>query len=296
VVIGDLELHLVSDGLVHVDAGGPFGLVPRGLYRSLLPPADDNTVPMALTCLLVRSRGRTILIDTGLGEKLGEEERARWKLERPAGGLVERLRALGVDPSDVDIVIDTHLHSDHCGGNTRRGEGAVEPVFPRAEYLVQRMEWADASNPDARTRGTYLPENFQPLVRQGRMRLLHGDSQITDQVRCVMTPGHTRGHQSVLLESGEWCGLYLADLASYAVHFERTSWMTAYDVEPLETLRTKQRWQAWAAARGAWLFFEHDPNLPVGRLERDERGYRVVVDEALAELTAGLPTRRPPRG
>ncbi|MBM2842834.1 MAG: fold metallo-hydrolase [Anaerolineales bacterium] len=294
--IGDLELHLVSDGLVQVDAGGPFGLVPRGLYQRTFPPRPDNTIPMSLTCLVVRSRGQTILIDTGLGEKLSDEARLRWQLERPEGGLVTQLAKLGIAPEDVDIVIDTHLHADHCGGNTHSSEGAVEAVFPRATYLVQRIEWAEASHPDARTQGTYLPENFQPLLQAGRLRLLHGDTTITDQVRCVVTPGHTRGHQCVVLESGDWCGVFVADLASYAVHFERLSWMTAYDVDPLQTLRTKTIWREWAAERGAWLFFEHDAALPVGRLERDGRNFRVVAEAGAAPLTDSLPTRPQLRG
>lgn len=294
--IGDLELHLVSDGLVHVDAGGPFGLVPRALYQRTFPPRPDNTVPMSLTCLVVRSRGQTILIDTGLGEKLSDEARLRWQLERPEGGLVTQLAKLGIAPEDVDIVIDTHLHADHCGGNTRGPEGAVEAVFPRATYLVQRIEWAEASHSDARTQGTYLPENFQPLLQAGRLRLLHGDTTITDQVRCVVTPGHTRGHQCVVLESGDWSGVFVADLASYAVHFERLSWMTAYDVDPLQTLRTKTIWREWAAERSAWLFFEHDAALPVGRLERDGRNFRVVAEADAATLTDSLPTRPPLHG
>ncbi|HKY84799.1 MAG TPA: MBL fold metallo-hydrolase [Anaerolineales bacterium] len=295
-LIGDLELHLVSDGFVRVDAGGPFGLVPRALYHRSFPPADDNTLPMALTCLLVRSRGQTILIDTGIGEKLSPEAAGRWGLERPGGGLVAELAALGVRPEDVDVVVDTHLHADHCGGNTRRGAGEVEPAFPRASYWVQRMEWADASHPDARTQGTYLAENFDPLVRQGRLHLLHGNTQVTDQVQCVVTPGHTRGHQSVLLESGDWRGLYLADLASYALHFERSSWMTSYDVEPLETLRTKTVWRRWAAEHQAWLFFEHDPELPVGRLVRKEGSERVVAEPLARDLIDPLPTPPPPPG
>src|SRR3972149_10642749 len=121
--IGDLGLQLVSAGFVRVDAGGPFGLVPRALYHRSFPPADDNTLPMALTCLLVRSRGQTILIDTGIGEKLSPEAAGRWGLERPGGGLVAELAALGVRPEDVDVVVDTPLHEDPCGGNTRRGAG-----------------------------------------------------------------------------------------------------------------------------------------------------------------------------
>lgn len=290
---GDLEIHLVSDGVVQVDAGGPFGLVPRGLYRSVLSPTAENTIPMALTCMLVRSRGRTILIDTGLGNKLSPEAARRWGLERPGGGLLQALSALGVAPADVDLVVNTHLHADHCSGNTRLEGGEIRPTFPRATYVVQRIEWAEASHPDQRTEGTYFAENFQPLMREGRLQVIHGHKEIAPGVWCMATPGHTRGHQSVKLESGGWSGLFLADLASYAVHFERLAWMTAYDTEPLETLRTKKVWQAWAAERDAWLFFEHDSGMPVGRLERDGARLRLGPVDQAEPLMSALPTPRP---
>lgn len=273
--IGDLEIHPVSDGVVHVDVGGPFGLVPRPLYAEDYLPDVSNTIPMALTCLLVRTAGPTLLIDTGLGDKMDAEGQARWRLERPEGGLVDSLARIGVAPEDIDMVINTHLHSDHCGGNTRLDGGRLAPTFPRATYLVQRMEWADASHPDARTRSTYSPENFEPLLREGRLHLLHGDTTAAPGVDVVVTPGHTRGHQSIVLGDGGWWGFYPADLASYAVHLERLSWMTAYDAEPLETLRTKQRWQAWLSERAAWVFFEHDADRPIGRLVRNRNRYDI---------------------
>jgi glyoxylase-like metal-dependent hydrolase (beta-lactamase superfamily II) len=272
---GPLEVHVVSDGVVHVDAGGPFGLVPQSLYAVDYPPDSANAIPMALNCLLVRVDGRTVLIDTGLGDKLDPPTRERWRLERPHGGLLDSLAAVGVHAEDVDIVVNTHLHADHCGGNTRREDGRLVPTFPRATYLVQRIEWAEASHTDARTRGTYTAENFEPLLREGRLRLLHGEAQVAPGLRCVVTPGHTRAHQSVVLEGGGWHGFYAADLSSYAVHLERLSWMTAYDIDPLETLRTKRRWHPWLLDRGAWVFFEHDADLPIGRLTRD--GSRVTV-------------------
>jgi glyoxylase-like metal-dependent hydrolase (beta-lactamase superfamily II) len=274
--IEDLEIVLVSDGVFRVDAGGAFGLVPRALYSRYHRPADDNTVAMLLTCLFVRSRGLAILIDTGLGDKLDPEERARWGLSRPEGGLVQGLKEVGVTPEEVQIVVNTHLHWDHCGGNTRRTQKGMAATFPNAEYWVQRLEWAEACHPDARTRGTYLADHFAPLMAEGRLRLLHGDTPITDQVRCVMTRGHTRGHQSVLFEVGEWRGLYVADMASFAVHMTHPSWVTSFDAEPLENIRTKQHWQRWAIETGAWLFFEHDPKMIAGRLV--ERAGRVECE------------------
>jgi glyoxylase-like metal-dependent hydrolase (beta-lactamase superfamily II) len=264
--VGDLEFHIVSDGRVEVDAGGPFGLVPRGLYQRYFEPSEENMVPMVLNCMLVRSRGKTILIDTGLGDKLSEEEIGIWHRTRPEGGLIRELEEFGVSPEDVDVVINTHLHADHCGGNTCLEGSVAVPTFPKATYLVQRIEWAEASHADARTRGTYHKQNFDSVMRRGQLQVLHGDHEVTDQVQCIVTPGHTRGHQSVILRSGSWRGLYVADMASYAVHILRTAWLTSYDVLPLENITTKERWQEWAVTEGAWLFFEHDPFMPAARL------------------------------
>jgi glyoxylase-like metal-dependent hydrolase (beta-lactamase superfamily II) len=279
--VGDLEFWVISDGVTYVDAGGMFGLVPRTLFSEHHVPGEDNSLAMVLHCMLVRSRGKTILIDTGLGTKLGADERERWGLERPSGGIEQGLARVGVRPEDVDIVINTHLHWDHCGGNTRLVGDRLEAAFPRASYWVQRMEWADATHPDARTRGTYLADNFAPLEDRGQLTLLHGDTPVTDQVRCVVTRGHTRGHQSVILETEGWRGMFVADMASFAVHLARTAWLTAYDVEPTENVRTKERWQRWAVETGAWLFFEHDPSTHAARLM--ERGGRLELDPLEAE-------------
>jgi len=211
VYLGALEVHLVSDGMVWADAGGLFGLVPRALYSRIVQPDEQNRLPMALTCLLLRSGGKTIVVDTGLGDKLTDKEKEVWNLQRPEGSLLEGLARLGCAPEDVDLVLNTHLHWDHCGGNTRGQPEAARPVFPRAEYLTQRLEYADAIAPNERTRATYLAGNFAPLVETGQMRLMDGDARLTDEVRAVVTRGHTRAHMSVRLESaGDLCRLVTA--------------------------------------------------------------------------------------
>lgn len=268
--MSDFEFHLVSDGVFWGDAGGAFGLVPKVLWEKVLQPDALNRVPFALHCLLVRSQGKTILVDTGMGDKLTPEEYAQWNLQRPEGGLLQALARLGVSPGDVDIVINTHLHADHCGGNTRLQEGQPVATFPNAEYWVQRLEYAEASFPNERTRATYIAANFRPLEASGQLRLLNGDTRVTSEVRTVITRGHTRAHQSVILEAGREPVLYVADMASFAVHFERLAWLTAYDVEPLENLETKRRWQRWALERNALLLFEHDVHTPIGRLTERE--------------------------
>lgn len=271
--IGDIHIHLINDGDHKVDPGGAFGLVPRVLWQNYLQADAEQLVPMKLNCLLVQTGGKNIIVDTGYGSKLTDKMQAQLRLERPNGGLLDGLARLGVQPSDIDLVIDTHLHADHAAGNTRYGaNGAILPVFPNAEYVVQRREYEDASRPNERTRATYSAENFQPLVESGQMRLLDGETEFVPGVRGVITRGHTPGHMSVIFESAGQHAMFVCDLASYAVHFERLGWMTAYDVEPLETLETKRIWQQWALATNAILIFPHDSLRPVGRLMQDAQG------------------------
>ena len=252
---------------MYVDAGGPFGLTPRALYKSYLEPDANNAIPMDLNCLLVRAAGKTIVIDTGLGEKLTDKMKQIWGLSRPSGGLLPDLAALGVRPEDVDLVIDTHLHGDHAAGNTAFDtNGNIVPTFPNAEYVTQRGEYEDAMRPNERTRATYFPMNYEPLVKSGQMRLLEGDTEIVPGIYGVVTRGHTPYHMSIRFESQGQHALFLADLASYAIHFERLGWMTAFDVEPIYTLETKRKWQQWALDTGALLLFQHDPKIRAGHL------------------------------
>jgi glyoxylase-like metal-dependent hydrolase (beta-lactamase superfamily II) len=289
-----MEIDLISDGTVRVDAGGPFGLVPRALYSKHLPPDEANRLPMALNCMLIRTADATILVDTGLGEKMDESARAMWGLDRTAGGLLDQLDRKGVQAEEVDLVLNTHLHADHCGGNTCSVAGSLRATFPRAEYWVQRVEWADAMHADARTRSTYLQDNFVPLMEAGRLRLLHGETQVSENIRCVPTPGHTRGHQSIVVEHGDWRAIFVADMATFAIHMARTAWLTAYDVMPLENVRTKELWQAWAVQNQAWLIFQHDIRMPIARLTRPDRRLELHPVEEAAGLTADLPKQQPP--
>ena len=199
-------------------------------------------------------------------------------MTRPHGTLIEGLARLGVAPGDVEIVIDTHLHADHCAGNTILApDGSAAAAFPNARYVVQRREYEDAMHPNERTRATYAPVNYEPLMQSGHLTLLDGDSEIVPGVRTVVTPGHTPGHQSVLFESKGQYALFVSDLASYAVHFEKLGWMTAYDVEPLVTLETKRRWQQWALDTNGLLIFQHDPHVMAGCLVEDSQGHRKIA-------------------
>jgi len=274
-LLGQVELTRVSDGVFWLDGGAHFGIVPRVLWEPLIAPDEKHRVPMGLNCLLIQSEGRHILVDTGLGSKLSPKRTDMLRLEREKG-LVERLEERGFAAEDVNIVINTHLHADHCGGNTTfNTDGQPVPTFARAEYWVQRLEWADARYPNERTRATYLPENLIPLERNGQLRLLAGDTPVTEEVRCVVTRGHTRAHQSVVIQSQGQTAVYLGDLAPWKENIERLAWTPAGDVEPLDTIETKRAVQRWLLEEEVLLIFEHDPRITAGYLGQRGDGREV---------------------
>ena len=260
-----------------LDGGALFGLVPKVLWEKVAQPDELNRIPVALNCLLIESHGQRILVDTGLGDKLSEKQKRNWGLQRPQGGLVDGLGRLGLGVEAIDTVINTHLHLDHCGGNTTLRDGRPVPTFPRAEYWVQRPEWAEAGHPNERTRAVYLQENLQPIAEAGQLRLLDGDTQVTDAIHCVIHQGHTSAYQSVILESGGQRAVYVGDLAPFTTHLERIQWLPAYDVLPLEHLEAKREVRDWALEINALLIFQHDPSTSWGHLISDEEGrYHVV--------------------
>ncbi len=275
---GKLSLHLASDGTYWEDGGGLFGLVPKVLWQQVMAPDEQNRLPFGSHCLLIETERQRILVDTGYGDKLPEKERGFISLEGERR-LLRSLEKLGIGPLDVDLVINTHLHADHCGGNTRYDEkGELVPTFPWATYCVQRLELADATFPNERTRATYLAENFEPLGRTGQLRILSGDTRLTDEVRVIVTPGHTRAHQCVVVESGGRTAIFLGDVASWPVHMERLSWVPAYDVEPLVSLETKRNLAHWAVEHHVLLIFEHHPQVVAGYLHPTERPDRFRVE------------------
>jgi len=212
--LGNTNLRLVSDGEHWMDGAGMFGLVPKIEWREMAEPDEQNRVRTQLYCLLIETEEQKILVDTGYGDKLSDQEREFIRLEGD-GRLLASLAASGVAPEDVDMVINTHLHGDHCGGNTRYNEkGDLVPTFPNALYYVQRIELADAMFPNQRTRGTYHRENLDSVERAGQLRVLWGDTRLTEEVRVLVTPGHTPAHQCVVIESEGEMALFLASLRS----------------------------------------------------------------------------------
>jgi glyoxylase-like metal-dependent hydrolase (beta-lactamase superfamily II) len=271
--VGALRVDVVSDGHFLMDAGGVFGLVPRTLWEPLAgPPDEKNRVRLDLNCLLVRDGTRTVLVDTGIGDKI-EPKRRETAYPGDYGHLLHGLTALGVRPTDVDAVVNTHLHFDHCGWNTAVVHGAPIPTFPNARYYIQRGEWDAATHPNERTRATYLAENLAPIAESDQVELVEGETQIMPGLRLLPTPGHTQDHSAVVLSSEGETAIYLGDVVQHPLQIDRPAWISAFDILPLVSLETKKRLVEQAFATGALLITTHAPYPGAGRI-RDEDGRR----------------------
>lgn len=262
---GNIRVDVLNDGFFRTDGGAMFGVVPKTMWERKLAPDDRNRVLMAVRCLLLRIDGRMILIDTGIGDKLRPKDIEMFGIERKTG-LLGELAALGVAPDQIDVVVDTHLHFDHAGGNTYLDAGVAVPTFPKAEYWVQRGEWNDAIHPNERTRSTYLPENLEPIERSGQLRLFDGPAEIAPGASWLMAPGHTPFHTCALIELTDSSILFTVDICPFAAHLERIAWVPGVDLDPLVAMETKRKAIADVLAHDRLVVFDHDPKIVSARL------------------------------
>jgi glyoxylase-like metal-dependent hydrolase (beta-lactamase superfamily II) len=222
--------------------------------------------------MLVRAGATWVLVETGMDDKQGEKHRRIYGIEA-AGRLLEQLAALGLSPADVDLVVNTHLHFDHAGLNTISRDGRIVPLFTNARYVVQKQELHDATHPHERSRASYLPENVEPVAEAGLFDEVEGELELLPGLSVRPLPGHTLGQQGVVLRSEGQTLVYTADLMPTLAHAP-LAYIMAYDLYPVTTLEVrKARYPEWVEA-GAYLATPHDPEHPLGRLVRDERGYR----------------------
>ncbi len=269
--VGSIRIHALEAGLQWLDGGAMFGVVPKPLWEKRIPADPRNRIPLALRCLLVEAPNALVLVDTGIGNKENEKFREIYGVENEGDPtrLEDAIRHAGFEPSDVDIVLDTHLHFDHAGGNTvRREDGRVEPAFPGARYVVQEGELAFAGRRNERIQASYLEANHAPVTEAGLWDLVRGEATITEGVRVLPTPGHTPHHQSVLVTSDGETACFLADVCPTTAHVP-LPWIMGYDLEPLVTLESKRGLWTRALEEQWLLVFQHDPEVAWGRLDPD---------------------------
>ena len=272
--LGNIEVRFLDGGAFGLDGGAMFGVVPRVLWEKKSPPDANNRIRMRANSLLVRVEKKTILIETGNGTKLDAKLRSIYNIQ-DGDPLMDSLSHAGVSPDQVDLVINTHLHFDHCGGNTRVHQNRVIPSFRRARYVVQRAELEHAMNPTERDRASYFPENFASISKEGRWDLVEGDTEIVPGVSVARIPGHNANIQAVMVSGGGKTLAFVADLLPTRHHIS-LPWIMAYDLFPLQTLETKRHWLSRMVAEKWIVVFGHDPDVPAATLH--ERNGKLEIE------------------
>lgn len=274
---GDWQLDTVDGGRFMLDGGSMFGVVPKPLWSRVQPADESNRIPCACHCVLCRDGKRTVLIESGYGGKLSDRERELFAAD-PGEPLVAGLAELGLAREDIDYVVLSHLHFDHAGGCTRRDAGGRPiPAFPKARYIVQRGEWEVATSGKPELWASYPLENLAPLAEARVLDLVEGDGELLPGLWGMLTPGHTRWHQSLLLKSGGRTAAFIGDLCPTSRHL-RSLWCMAYDVYPLDTRRYKPHVLGRAADEDWLILWDHDPHHAASRLARDPTREFVVAE------------------
>jgi glyoxylase-like metal-dependent hydrolase (beta-lactamase superfamily II) len=249
-----------------------FGVVPKTLWEKKCPADAANRIRLSLNSILIKTPAALILVETGIGSKMDQKFSGIYCLQNEPGLLASLIKE-GFRPEEIDFVINTHLHFDHCGGNTiRSDQGAVVPTYPRARYIIQKGEWEAALHPTEREKSSYLAENFLPLRDYGLLDLVDGDTTITGGIEVVLAPGHTARHQCVKVHSQGKTLFYLGDMVPTASHIG-LPYIMSYDLYPLDTLESRKKFYDRAIVED-WIFaFVHDPEHYFGKVKKTNQKY-----------------------
>ena len=271
---GDIQLSILTDGVMRMDGGALYGAVPKVIWSTFDSADGRNRVAIGINCLLIRTQGRNILVDAGVGNKVPANRRNI--LAMKAGKLISDLKAQGLGVDDIDTVVLTHLHFDHAGGCTRQVQGDnIVVTFPKANYLIQKQEWVDANHPTERSRHSYMRDDFLPLAESNQLELIDGDTEVAPNVWLKVTGGHTAAHQMALIEIDGRMVAYFGDVLPTPHHLP-LHYIASWDVHPSDTLEFKRQFLAQAEEEHWLLLFCHGVGTRSGYLVR--RDGKIALD------------------
>lgn len=273
--VGQFQIRGLRDGFFCLDGGAMFGVVPKTLWEKKYPADEYNRIKLGLNSILIQTKDNNVLVETGIGTHMDGKFNDLYCLDLQPG-LVESLKDTGVEREDIDYVINTHLHFDHCGGNTFIDtSGTVVPTFPHAEYIVQKGEWESACHPTPRDKSSYLEKYFCPLDKHKQLHLVEGDTKIIKGVEVLLTPGHTAFHQCVKIESEEQVLFFLGDMVPTSGHVG-LPYIMSYDLFPLETMQNKKKFYRLAQEEDWIMAFNHDPEFFFGKVGKKDDKYQFL--------------------
>ena len=277
--IGDYRMEIIPDTEFRLDGGAMFGVVPRNLWAQVCSPDDQNRIRLNMNCVFIDTGAEKVLIETGIGDKWTTRETAMYRIDRERP-LTETLRArTGVAPDEITIVVNTHLHFDHAGGNTTTNDnGHAVPTFKNARYFVSAAELEHADAPSERDRASYFKDNWAPVRQSGQLEIKDGDYEVVPGLRMQTEPGHNRSMQCWRLDRGDQTVFGFADLVPTRAHL-RLPWIMGYDLFPLETLEAKKRLLPKAVEENWLCLFYHDPDAPLCRLLLEDAKVKAIPVE-----------------
>lgn len=269
--IGDYKLTSLITSTFALDGGAMFGVIPKPLWSKQVDVDEINRIEMVTRTLLLESKDRKILIDTGNGDKWQPRHKEIFKIELDTYILPQSLAARGIKVEDITDVICTHLHFDHVGGNTRMEDGKLTPVFPNATYWVQEENWKLANKPSEKDRASYLAENWAVLAENGMLEILKSERELFNDIKLDIVHGHTLGQQLPIISDGTTTLMYGGDLFPMKPHIP-IPWVMAYDNEPMVSIAEKKRILPELLEQDAIIFFEHDPHSIACKLLSTQKG------------------------
>lgn len=281
--VGGYQAHPIPTGIFGLDGGAMFGTVPKVLWSKTNPADDMNRIPMEARALLLISKDKKILIDTGngsnfiekYGEVFGKKFQDMYLIDENGPTLMKSLRKYNVTADDITDVILTHFHFDHAGGATKAENGKIVPTFKNATYYIQKANLDNALNPNKREKSSYLKPNIEPLIESKKLVILESDSHPDlNNIKFFVSNGHTEGHQSVIISDDQSQLVYCGDLIATSTHI-RSAWVMGYDLDALKIMEEKKIALQMSQTKKTYYFFEHDPYCDVATVIPDKDDFKV---------------------
>ena len=262
---GDFEIRAFVEQKFKLDGGSMFGIIPKSMWSKQVPSDENNLIPMVTNLFVLKAHDRVFLFEAGLGDSLSEKEKKVYGTDGKSR-LESGLDSMGLTVEDINYVILTHLHTDHCGGAVKKKGRKYMPRFPHATYIIGQREWDDAMHPDERTRAVYSAERLLPLEESGQATFIDCDTELFPGINLVFTGGHTRGHFGIEIQSGRRKVFYYSDIFCTSAHM-KVPVVAAADLYPLDTMDVKRRKLPEIVNRDVVMAFDHDIYAPLAKIK-----------------------------